>query len=216
MALDWKTLRVLAESHPRGADDYCPECGRPWREPSPERPRPIVRFPWPAALFGLIGLSLAITFGLRSVSAYQTEARAHHCAMGLPEARGNLLSTNGQTCWPANLGAAGWSALQEAAGRALHQDLLATAGGAVLILLGVDAWRRACLQARRLSFVWTVAVALWSLGEGVMALVCFQILALYLDLLVVRLTLGFPFTWETLDQTTNSILNVLSTLTDLP
>jgi hypothetical protein len=38
-------------------------------------------------------------------------------------------------------------------------------------------------------------VALWGAGEGLVALACLQVLGLYLGLVALRLSLGFPLTW---------------------
>ncbi len=68
-----------------------------------------------------MGIFVAITFGLRSASAYQAEARIHDCAMRLTEAQGRQLEVSKPpTCVPASLSQANWLALQEAGERELN------------------------------------------------------------------------------------------------
>jgi hypothetical protein len=66
MALDYKTLQALAAAEPQEAAGHCPECGRAWGTSGPEAPHPLAPFPWRAVLLGVVGLALALTFGLRA------------------------------------------------------------------------------------------------------------------------------------------------------
>jgi hypothetical protein len=57
MVVDYKTLQAIVAGQPPDTDAYCPECGRPWRDPSPERSQPVMLFPWRAVFLAVIGLA---------------------------------------------------------------------------------------------------------------------------------------------------------------
>ncbi len=66
------------------------------------------------------------------------------------------------------------------------------AAGPALIVLGIIAGILTRLRSRRLHPTLSVGLALWGVGEGLIALACLPVLALYLELLVVHLRLGLP------------------------
>jgi hypothetical protein len=74
MALDYKQLQTCRAGQATTTDDYCPECGRPWRDRAREQPRPVAVFPWRAVLLTVVGLALVVAFGVRAARAAQQEA----------------------------------------------------------------------------------------------------------------------------------------------
>jgi hypothetical protein len=57
---------------------------------------------------------------------------------------------------------------------------------------------------------------IWGLAEALLALACLQVLALYTDLVIVRLSLGWPpLWWEALDSITDQVSALLSIVTGL-
>jgi hypothetical protein len=208
MALDYKTLQVIATSQRRHADDYCPECGRPWVDPLPERPRRAASFPWRAALLGVLGLFLAITFGHRAIDL--VEAGSTGCTM-------TQEASTGTACLaPVNLGPGDgisrWASLRQSeltAGE-IRRDLLATAIGAAIVLLGIGALIRPSLRARS-SRGRSLALVAWAVGETLGVVVSLQVLALYADLVILRLSLGWPPAWwVALDLITNQVSDLFS------
>src|SRR5262249_29316814 len=75
MALDYKTRQAMATNEKQRADDYCPECGRPWFDPAPERPH-RASCPWRAVLLAVVGVCVALTFGPRAARAHAFQAAA--------------------------------------------------------------------------------------------------------------------------------------------
>jgi hypothetical protein len=100
-------------------------------------------------------------------------------------------------------------------GRVPLRDLLAVAGGAAIVLVGLSGLVRPRLRVGvhpPTSFV----LAAWAVGEALIALVCPLILALYADLVIVRLSLGWTLPWwELLDQITDEVSAVFSIVTGL-
>jgi hypothetical protein len=192
MALDFKTLQALASSPPANATSYCPECGRPWDDPvSASSPLPPT-FPWRAALLGVLGVFLAITFGHRAVDL--VEAGSTGCAM-TQEA-----STETACLAPVNLGPGDgisrWASFRQSeltAGE-IRRDLLATAAGVAALLLGIGALIRPRRRARS-SRGPSLALAAWAVGETLGVVVSLQILALYADFVIVRLASGWTVAW---------------------
>jgi hypothetical protein len=215
MALDFKTLQAITASQPPGADVCCPECGRPWSEPPPERPRPSSSFPWRAVLLGIVGLYLAITLGPRAVRDYPRALRDRAIVEATAEC---LARTGGQSfCAPSNVAPDGSTDLSllvdrsAATRRELEVDLAATTTGVVFGLAGLGAPARRRLRARPHRRSLSVMVALWGLGEAVLALVCFQVMALYLEVVALRLFEGAPLPREPLDRAADAALALMAT-----
>jgi hypothetical protein len=190
MAFDDKTLPAMAVSQPPAGGDYCPECGRPWTDSAAGSPRPAARFPWRAVLLSLVGLCLAITFGLRAGNSQ-------------PPAACITQSDGPPVCAPISSGTT----------RELKRDLLATAGGVVTVLVGIGALLRPRLRARSDRRT-SVVLAVWAVGETISVVVSLQILALYAELVIVRLSQGWPLTWwEALDSITDQVSALFSIIT---
>jgi hypothetical protein len=184
MALDYKTRQAMAESQPANTTSYCPECGRPWADPVPERARRATTFPWRAALLGVLGLFLAITFGQRT--AVLVEAESSVCAV-------TLETPSGPGCFA------------HSAEGEIRSDLLGTAGGVALVLVGIGALIRPRLRARSSSGP-SFLIDVWAVGETLWVVVSLQVLALYADLVIVRLSQGWPSAWwEGLDLITDQV-----------
>ena len=61
-----------------------------------------------------------------------------------------------------------------------------------------------------------IFAAAWNLSESLIALTCLQVLALYADLVIVRLSLGWPpLWWEALDSITDQVSALYSVVTGL-
>jgi hypothetical protein len=220
MAMDYKTLQAMATNQQGHADDYCPECGRPWIDPSPEHPHQATFFPWRAALFVVLGLFVAITFGHRSVGLIEEENYA--CATITHQPQVCLAASVGPACCAtSNLDPGGWTALWASIGQSapaggeMRRDLLVTTGGVVTMLVGIGALlrpRRRARSARRPSLV----LAVWSVGETLSVVVSFLVLALYADLVIVRLSLGWPPAWwQALDSITDQVSGMFHVVTGL-
>jgi hypothetical protein len=82
MALDYKTLRAMATGQPRFADDYCPECGRPWRDPALGRPALAASLPWRACALLAIAAYLGLAFGSPAWGDYQAVVNAREMLRG--------------------------------------------------------------------------------------------------------------------------------------
>jgi hypothetical protein len=212
-----KNFSALAASQPWDMDGYCPECGRPWRDRSPERPYPAAPFPWRAVLLGVVGLALAITFGLRTWRADRPAPR--DCA-ALPDTAWQVVTTRGRTsCATASNDLYCWTAFgvmpgqSGAAGRPVQRDLLPTAGGVAMLLVGVGGLLRPHLRARVCGRAVMDVVALWAAGEALLALVYLQILVWCVLLVAVRISLGQPLTWEAPDWAADEMLAIFSVLT---
>jgi hypothetical protein len=202
----------MAAGRPPDADDYCPECGRPWRDLSPDRPHPAVPFPWRAALLGVVGLALAITFGVRAAGAYQTEAAIARdlavltwCGGGETTAWG-CPSVGNQEAWLrmdyAN---------HDAARRQRDRALVAAALGLLALGVGLAGVAR---RRRRPDRPRPIRTAAWGLGESLLALACLQVLALFAALVLVHLALGRPPAWwEALDAITDQVSALVSVVT---
>jgi hypothetical protein len=220
MATDFKTLQAMTTTQQRPADDYCPECGRPWIDPSSERSQRATFFPWRAALFGVLGFLLAITFGHRTVGLIEAESYA--CATITRQTQMCLAPSGGPACCaPANLGPGGWTALRASVGqsamaeREIRRDLLATAGGVAIVLVGIGALLRPRLRARS-SRGMSLVLAAWPVGESLGVVVCLLILALYADLVIIRLSHGWPAAWwEALDAITDQVSGLFYVITGL-
>jgi hypothetical protein len=163
-------------------------------------------------LLGVLGLFLAITFGHRAVDL--VEAGSTGCAM-------TQEASTGTACLaPVNLGPgegiSRWASLRQStlAGREIRRDLLATAGGVAIVLVGIGALLRPRLRARS-SYGRSLLLAAWVVGETLGVVVSLQILALYADLAIVRLSQGWPHTWNALDSITDQVSALLSMITGL-
>jgi hypothetical protein len=214
MALDYRTLQETAASQPRDADGYCPECGRPWRDPSPERPHPAVPVPWHAVFLAVVGLALAVTFGVRAARAYQTQRATQRDLAVLIVCLGGV---SGDLTCPSVEDAEDWRrvdyANEDAARRQRDRALVATALGLLAVGVGLSGVAR---RRRRPGCPRPILAAAWGLGEFLIALTCLQVLALYADLVIVRLSLGWPPAWwEALDSITDQVSALLSIITGL-
>jgi hypothetical protein len=209
MALDYKTLQATELSQGTSAQPYCPECGRPWRELWPEHPRRSALVSWRAALLIVVGLALAITFGLRAAAAHQTEAATQRDLAELTLCLDGTWS--GPGC-PSVQDAEDWRAIDygnvATARRQLSRALVATALGLLALGLGAAsvarARRRSSASPRARSGVATA----WQAGEMLLGLLCLQILTLYLDLVALQLSPGVPL-GETLDRAAGDALAVI-------
>jgi hypothetical protein len=72
VALDYKTLQETAASQRPYADDYCPECGRPWRATRVEKGRVTVGTAWSCWLLVAVGMYLLVVYGPRAWSTVPT------------------------------------------------------------------------------------------------------------------------------------------------
>jgi hypothetical protein len=213
MALDFKTLQALASSQPANGTSYCPECGRPWGTPLLGRAPRETTFPWRTVLLGVIGLFLAITFGQRAAGLVDA---------GSPVCATTVVTPNGPVCFaPVNLGPGDgisrWASLRQSAlaGREIRRDLLATAAAVAALLLGIGALIRPRLRARS-SRGTSLFLAAWAVGETLGVVLSLQILALYADLAIIRLSLGWPPAWwEALDLITDQVSDLFSFITGL-
>jgi hypothetical protein len=203
MALDYKTMQTLASSQPADATSYCPECGRPWGDLLFGYPGPSTVFPWRVALLGILGLFLTITFGQRVVGLVEA---------GSPVCATTLVTPNGPVCFaPSNPTSGDWITLgaslrqSTTAEGEIGRDLLATAGGVATMLVGIGALIRPRLRARSSHGTSLVPTA-WAVGETLWVVVSIQVLALYADLVIVRLSLGWPTAWwVALDSITDQV-----------
>jgi hypothetical protein len=190
MAFDYKTLPVIAGSQPQDGGDFCPECGRPWADSARESPQPAARFPWRAVLLGVVGLCLAITFGMRAGNS-QPPAACISQSDGPP------------ICAPINSGTT----------RELRRDLLVTTGGVATVLIAIGALLRPRLRARSDRRT-PVALVVWAVGETMTVVVSLQILALYVELVIVRLWQGWPPAWwAALDSITDQVSALFALIT---
>jgi hypothetical protein len=214
MALDYKALQALAARRPANAPSYCPECGRPWRDPAPVRPHPDAAFPWRAAFVAMVGLAVALTFGARAARADQKQAAIQRDVAVLTVCLGGV---SGDLTCPTVQDAEDWRGIDyvhEATAR-LQRDRALVAAALGLLAVGVGlrrVARRRRLQDRPRP---TLATA-GGLGETLIALTCLQVLALTLDSLAGQLARGLPLTWERLDTAADAVLVVVSILTGSP
>ena len=210
MAFDYKVVQAMETAEPPIADGYCPECGRPWRHPSPERSRDPAPFAWHRALLIVVGLALAITFGLPAMAAYQSETATQRDVAVLTLCLDGMKSDPG--C-PSVQDAEEWRAIDydeaTASRRQLEFTLVATILGLLALGLGAGSvvWqrRRAGTGGRGRSS----AATAWRVGETALSLLCFGVLALYLDFVTLRLSPGVPL-GETLDRASGDALAIIS------
>jgi hypothetical protein len=203
MALDYKTLQSVATNEQQHADDYCPECGRPWIDTWGEHPRRVTSFPWRVALLGVFGLFLAITFGLRAGKIQsllpddQTHAGPAHVCVSQSDGPPDCPSLMSETT------------------HELTRDLLATAGGMAIVLVGIGALIRPHLRAQSARGP-SLVLSVWAVGETLGVVVSLQVLALYADLGIIRLSLGWPPAWwVALDLITEQVSDLFSYVTGL-
>jgi hypothetical protein len=214
MAVDYKTLQALAVSQPRDAEGYCPECGRPWCAPAPDRPPPEAAFPWRAAFLVAVGLAIAITFGVRATRASQRQVAIQRDLVGLTRCLGGV--SGDRTC-PAGKDAEDLREIDniDAATARGQRDRALVAAALGLLALGVGL-RALARRGRRRDRSRSTLMAAWDLGESLVALTCLQILALILSPIAGQLSRGLPMTWERLDRATDGVLVLVSLLTGSP
>jgi hypothetical protein len=213
MTLDYKTLQAMTGSQPAKVSSYCPECGRAWIDTSPQPPQWATSFPWRAALLSVLGLALAITFGHRAVSL--VEARSSVCDMAEAVLSRTVCPA------PANPSPGDWLALWASLGQSamtqgeIRRDLAVTIGAVATTLVGIGALNRPSFRARASRGTALVRAA-WVVGETLCLVVSLPIVAFYADLVIVRLSLGWPPTWwEALDSVTDQVSALLFIVTDL-
>jgi hypothetical protein len=149
----------------------------------------------------VVGLALAITFALRAAGVYPVGPRAQDCATRLSDTHARVVEASGQSpCVPDRAGQ-------------LRRDLLATAGGVAIALVGLGAAARRRLRARSRRRASPTLAAIWGVGEALLALVCLQVLALCVGLVAVRFSLGLSLIGETLDRTADAIGAFFSIIT---
>jgi hypothetical protein len=214
MAFDYGTLQAMEASEPANATSYCPECGRPWADPPPGSPRPAARFPWRAVLLVVVGLALAIIFGLRAVTDYPRALRDHAILQAVAAC---LAQIGGRAdCAPSNVapnGSIDVSALVDQAAamrRKLGGDLLAAIGGAVTVLLGLWAAMSRRLRARGREAARPVTMAIAGVGEGLAAISCPLVLALAVGLLGGASGQRLPLAGDVLDRAVGVIDALIS------
>jgi hypothetical protein len=216
MALDYQTLQEMAASQPANATSYCPECGRPWADPTTGSPQPAAWFPWRAALLVAVGLALAITFGLRAVADYPRALRDH----AILQATAACLAQMGgrADCAPSYVVTLdGWtdvSALVDQAAamrRKLAGDLLAAIGGTATVLLGLRAAMRRQFRVRSGEPARSATVAA-GVGEGFVAVGWPLVLALAVDLFGDAFGQSVPSAGDLLDRTLDGIAVLISSM----
>jgi hypothetical protein len=201
VADDYKTLRAISVPAPSGVTPYCPECGRPWLDPATEPPRRSPPLPWQVAFLGVVGLLLAVSFGLRAWSMRGIIARDPTL---LRETVACTAATSAQTFCADGSGSNG-ADQSPGTRRELLRDLLATTSGVVMVLVGIGALIRPRIRIGGHRLARFVVLGIWAVGETVIVLVCLLIVALYADLVIVRLSMGSPLTWESLDWATDEV-----------
>jgi hypothetical protein len=215
MALDYKTLQAMAASRPANAMAFCPECGRPWRAPSPEGPHPEAAFPWRAAFLALVGLALALAFGVRAARADQRQRAIQRDLAVLTVCFGG--GAAGDPLCPTVQDAEGWRRRDDvdaAAARGQRdRALVATALGLLVAGVGLRALAR---RRRRHDHPPSAIATVGSSGESLIALTCLQVLALTGYSIAVQLSRGLPLTWERLDAAADDVLVLVALLTGSP
>jgi hypothetical protein len=169
----------------------------------PERTRRPLTLPWRALLLGVLGFFLATTFGPRAAAV--VEAKSPACASTLKTVTGPICIA------PANLSSGDRIGLQTKSGQLamavgeIRRDLLAAAAGVATMLVGIGALIRPRLRARS-SHGTSLVLTVWAVGETLGVVVALQVLALYADLVIVRLSLGWPVAWwVALDLVTDQV-----------
>jgi hypothetical protein len=214
MAFDYKTWQTMAASQPPETNGYCPECGRPWVERAPEHPRSASLFPWRSVILTVLGVALALTFGFRAASAYRREAdiqRDFAFRSRCVSASSSALACSFFDDEVGRLRASyrDWDAARGQRDRALA----AAALGLVALAVGAeDLVRRRHPTTPPRHPLATVAVV-WRIGKALLTLACFQVLALYLDLIALHLSQGGLLTQATLDRAADDALSVISIIT---
>jgi hypothetical protein len=211
MAFDYKTPQALAASHQMDADDFCPECGRLWEAPAPDRIQPAAAFPWRAALLVAVGLVLALTFGVRAARAAQKQATLQRDLAALHQC---FEEVGWDSSCPTPETAEGWLArddLDEVTARGQRdRALIATALG--LLAVGVEL-RAMARHRRRQDRPRPTLAVVWRMGESLIALTCLQVLGLTLHSIAGQLSQGLPLAWERLDTAADDVLVLVSLLT---
>ena len=217
MAFDYKTLQAMAESQARNATSGCPECGRPWTEPLLQRPRWEPPFPWRTIFLGVVGLFLAITLGHRTVSL--VEAGDSPCPTPRETQTCHAPTARPVCCALSSLSPDDWFALGASVGQSamaegeIRRDLLLTVGGLATVLVGIGALLRQRLRTRA-NRRQSVGLGAWAMGETLWGVASLQVLALYADLVIVRLSLGGPYEWwVALDAITDQVSALFSIIT---
>jgi hypothetical protein len=200
MPIDYKTAQAFAAKDPSGTAPYCPECGRPWVDPAREQLQSSTPHPWRAVLLGVVGLFLAITFGLRAASFLITGPR--DCT-GVRQ----TIEFSMDSGWTADC-------IPDRASP-LPRDLLVMASGVTIALIGFVTLARRYVWTRQNSRDPSRVATIWDVSQTMLALGCLQGLALYVDLVAGRHSLGLPLTWETLDRITDEVFALFSIITGI-
>jgi hypothetical protein len=210
MALDYKTRQATATNEQQHADDYCPECGRPWHDLLAGRARPAASVSWRAALLIVVGLALAISIGSRALAAYQTRVATDRDLAVLTLCD---LMMSDPSC-PSIQDAEDWRAVdvgnQATARRQLDRALVATAVEVLVFGAGLGSLARQRCRTVARHWGWSVVAAAWQISETLLVLIGLLVLALYLDLVAIQLSLKAPITRELLERAADDALGMIS------
>jgi hypothetical protein len=208
MAFNLKTWPTTAASQPPDTNGYCPECGRPWRDPSSERPHPAAPLPWRAVSLAVVGLYLAVTFGLRAWEASRaTEdpGRALAHVSGCPAPSDRL----GEPDCLQSVAAVAGQAAPALARRQVDRALAVVAAGLLAVLVGLGSLARGRVRPGPRGWLPATLLGLWAVGEGLgLALLCL-LLGGYAALLAGRLAAGGPLSWAVADQTAHRVFALI-------
>jgi hypothetical protein len=86
---------------------------------------------------------------------------------------------------------------------------LAVTGGTIA-LGGIGALIRSSLKVKARSRLWVFALSIWALGEASIVVVCLLVLALVVDLVLIRLSLHLPLDQESLDRIADQVSALFS------
>lgn len=215
MALDYKTLQRLAASETDDTDGYCPECGRPWKESTRSSARATASLPWRGVLLVAVGLVLTIALGIRMAGTYRTEAeiwsKLAWLRLDCVDGAGSALSCSSGAETQAQRQAED-RLVRQADETKLVRDRAIVAIALGLLALSVGLWTLERFRHPTTSRPHTVSILtiVWQAGEILLTLTCLLILALYLDIIVIELTLGVPLTPELLDRAADGATVLLS------
>ena len=84
-----------------------------------------------------------------------------------------------------------------------------------MVLVGIGALIRPRVRVRGHRRAMFAVLGIWAVGETVIVFVCLLFLALYVDFVIVRLSMGSPLTWESLDWIADEVSALFSIVTGL-
>jgi hypothetical protein len=219
VALDYKILPATAVRQSEDLMVACSDSGQTGMDPIPEPGYGSPPFPWRATILLVVGLALALTFGLRTWNDYPRMLRDRAVLQAATEC---LAQTGGRSdCVPSSVAPDGSTDFaiaviveQSAASQhKLGRDLLGLAGGIVILFgrFGVFACRR--LRPKALWRRPSVVDAIRSVGEGLLTVTYPLILILVGDLLGAPFVQGIWLTRALLDRATDGVLAVFFLIT---